>query len=507
MRIARIDSPVVRTVAILLLCIFFTGAVTTSEAASAGKNNEKPEAKKLFEAEKQTLSNFFSGQSKEPATSFSAFHDDFKKISKDTWEKWQCDGTTGASVTTKHGLLSISHSQASHHVLGGIITKEPLIAVPRVSRSHFKFSFDVDTNKSNAGSFLIRPNRSKNVIGEPQIRLAFSKDFKTGSFVLYIDGVSSGCFAVPLVNNYEVSLSLGFDGIAVYDSNGKKRIKAKLPSWAYKGTSHYLFVGILASSVEEAGHLFSVNSVAISYPRRMAAACPVYRCGNSIAVIDDSFSTISNDVWDYWTEGNTPGNTVKATSEGLSCSVEKTGDRGNPWGRMGIISKEPVVVLPEESDAFSVINLVIDSTATSGARIALLSEPRDVVWASPHIRFGMERRGYYCQGWIGHESDLEALFDFPLSDECEFSLIIGKYGVYILDPGCLLVGSFPRPEWGANCKGLHLLLYGQASRPGESVSFLYRSIEVTSRWCPVEAASHAPTRKSSSPVMCPALEN
>jgi hypothetical protein len=481
-----------------IVFVFFLFLIFAVEGFTA--DVESLNTEQLFQTEKKILTDYFSEQDKKVTQNFPAFRDDFAKIDQSNWEVWNGAGSSKVAVTAENGFLIVKHPEAPHHIVGGLRTVEPLVAVPGISRSHFKLSFNVDTLNSNEGAFLIRPTKSSVVIAHSEIRLSFSKDFKTGCFSLYVDNVDMGKFMVPLVSSYQVSIFLGFDGISVYGNNGKKEIEAPLPSWAGKGTSHYLTLGLFASPVDKGVHILQMNSILLSYPRRMSVACPVYRCGHSIPVIDDTFSTISDSVWNYWTEGKGSVNAVKGTVDGLFCSLAKADSRKNPWGRMGLVTKEPVVTLPEMSGDFSVINLVIDSTFTSGARIALVDEPRDVIWESPHIRFGMERRGFYCQGWIGDEADLEALFDVPLSDECEFSLIIGRYGVYILDPGCLLVGSFKRPAWCAGRKGLYLVLYGQASRPGESVSFLYKSIEVTTQWCPTEAMSHVPIHKSSSPA-------
>jgi len=157
---------------------------------------------------------------------------------------------------------------------------------------------------------------------------------------------------------------------------------------------------------------------------------------------------------------------------------------------MGLISKKPVVDLPNIDNEFTVINLVIDTTFTSSGRMALVTKPVDIVWGKPHIRFAMEKRGFYCQGWIGQEDSVASLFDLPLSDECEVTMVIGRHGIYMLDPSCEIVGAFPKPEWCQGHDKLYLILYGQASRPGEEVSYLYKSISIITGWSEEMATSH-----------------
>jgi hypothetical protein len=447
--------------------------------------------------------------SKKTTCEVSTFRADFDEIKSDVFERWEANGTSevGGKILTANGALLVSSKPSNHVVCRGLRTVEPVVAVPRISRGHFKVTFDVDTAGSTGGTILIRPQKSDAAMFRSQIRLQYSRDFKTGALELFIDEVSQGKFFVPLIDSYEFSISLGFDGIALFDSLGKSRLKTDLPSWATKGSSHYLTIGVMSTPVVDEEMVFEVSEAVISYPRRMSAQCPVYFCKTSQTIIDDLFLDIDPQRWEYWTEGQGKVNTVVPTSEGLKGTLEVADDELNPWGRMGLVTKEPVVNLPKKDGFFTVVTLVLDTTFTSGARMAFVKEPVEKVWGTEHIRFGMERRGFYCQGWIGDDGNLDALFDLPLSDEVEASIIIGRHGVYFLDPSCQVVGAFQRPKWSLDFDGLYLILYGQASRPGESVSFLYKSLEVITDFCPAQEVSRAPTHKSSSPAVAPAEGN
>ena len=403
--------------------------------------------------------------------------DGFSAERKDFWEEWRDEQSPDGKIEYDGSKVDIVYPMTNARNTLGIRSRERLATVPDKEGKTFLIRLDLDTAKSCSGALVLTPKISSTLFNRPQIRLYYLRDEKIGTFKLEIDSEVVGEFKVPCVPHYGVGLILSRKEVTALDPRGKVLLSAELPSWAAPGTSLYVWLCGIACPTLSDGRL-AINSIRLRHPLTMRAASCLAWGFIGTPALDADFTSFDDKVWKRWAEGGVSSSVVTTSEEGLRFEVPG-GDEKNKFGRYGVCTKNPIVMGMLAEREFTAIEMTIDTTFTSGARMALVTSPRDSIWATPHIRLGLERRGLVCEAWLGDEKSIAGRFQLPLNEQCQVTFLLGKWGAYVIGPDCGLRSVMPLPEWARKTMFYHLLIYSHAPRPREPASLGLRYVRVT----------------------------
>ena len=403
--------------------------------------------------------------------------DGFKKERAELWEVWRDEQSPKGEVNYDGTKVDITYPLVKARNVIGLRSKERLVTVPEKEGATFLIRLDIDTENSCSGALILTPKHSPSLFKRPQIRLSYLKEEKIGTMKLEVGGDVFGEFKVPLVRHYGLGLILDDKEVRALNPRGKVVLSAPLPSWAATGTSLYVWLCAIACPTLSKGH-FAINSIRLRHPLTMRAdSCLAWGFLGEPA-IEETFEKIDEKVWKRWAEGGGNASLVTTSSSGLEFSVPVS-EGSNKFGRYGLCTNEPIVKAISGEREFTAIEMTIDTTYTSGARTVLVTSPRASVWATPHIRLGLERRGLVCEAWLGDEKSIAGRFQLPLSSSCLVTLLLGRHGVYVIGPDCGLRALMPLPQWAKDTKAYHLLLYSHAQRPHEAATLKLTNLRVT----------------------------
>ena len=434
----------------------------------------------LFTQEQATLKSCLaSGVATDSAGFAAELFDGFSEANNELWEVWRDEQSPKGEVEYDGASVNITYPLAQAQDAIGLRSRERLVTVPEKEGATFLIRLDIDTERSKSGALILTPKLSDTLFNRPQIRLSFLREEKFGTIKIEVGAETLGEFKVPLVRHYGLGLILSDKEMRALDPTGKVILSAPLPSWAAPGTSLYVWLCAIACPTLSKGFI-SVNSIRLRHPLTLRAKSCLAWGFLGFPAIEEEFSEINEDIWKPWSDGGANTSLVTTSAEGLHFSVPG-GVETNKFGRYGLCTREPIVQAIQGEREFTAIEMTIDTTYTSGARMVLVTSPRESVWETPHIRLGLERRGLVCEAWLGCEKSIAGRFQLPLSNSCLVTLLLGKHGVYVVGPDCGLRSVMPLPDWAKEAKAYHLLLYSHAPRPREPVALKISNLRVTNK--------------------------